>query len=67
MMRLADFAIFYATAGVLIGGVMAAGPKITVPDRNGKPMRHPRLIAFFVLGLFWPLVIYRLLFGMGKR
>ena len=54
-----DFAIFYVIAGVVIGGVMAAGKKIT--GRNGKPLRHPRLVAFGVCGLFWPLVIFKLL------
>jgi len=58
---LVDIAIFYSIAAVVIGGVMAAGRKITVSDRNGKPMRHPRLMAFVVFGLFWPMVIYKLL------
>lgn len=53
-------AVFYITAAPVYGASCAFA-KDPVMEFAGKPLRHPRIFAFVVCGLFWPFLLFRMI------
>ena len=60
MTALKQFLIFYGIAGFVIGGFVSAMDTVNFSVR-GKPFRYPRLAAFLVCGLIWPVIVLQMI------